>query len=107
MSVGEVVMPAITYGELEYVSEKGGRPSSGRKKIEVVIRQIPVVGLDARAASAYGMIRYTLERQGQVIGGNDLWIGAHALSLGLILVTNNEREFSRIAGLSIENRAAL
>ena len=59
-----------------------------------------------KAGAAYGSIRSRLEQQGRVIGNNDLWIGAHALSLGLILVTNNEREFRRIDGLSIENWAS-
>jgi len=44
-----------------------------------------------------------LEKQGQLIGNNDLWIGAHALALNLILATNNERQFKRIPGLSVEN----
>jgi tRNA(fMet)-specific endonuclease VapC len=51
----------------------------------------------------YGVIRADLQRTGQVIGNNDLWIAAHAQATGLILVTNNEREFSRIPGLKIEN----
>ncbi len=51
----------------------------------------------------YGKIRFLLEHAGTPIGNNDLWIAAHALSLGLILVTNNEREFKRIPGLRMEN----
>lgn len=106
MRVGEVVISAITYGELEYGASKSNRSESDREKIERVVRQIPVAPLDAKAGTAYGTIRTKLERQGRVIGSNDLWIGAHALSLGLILVTNNEREFRRIDGLSIENWAS-
>jgi tRNA(fMet)-specific endonuclease VapC len=44
-----------------------------------------------------------LEKQGRLIGNNDLWIGAHAMALNVTLATNNEREFKRIAGLSVEN----
>ncbi len=51
----------------------------------------------------YGKNRFLLERAGMLIGNNDLWIAAHALSLGLTLVTNNEREFKRIPELRIEN----
>ena len=52
---------------------------------------------------AYGEIRATLEKQGRLIGNNDLWIAAHALSLNVTLATNNVREFRRVAGLSVEN----
>jgi tRNA(fMet)-specific endonuclease VapC len=48
-------------------------------------------------------VRASLEKSGSVIGNNDLWIAAHALSLNLILVTSNEREFQRVQGLIIEN----
>jgi tRNA(fMet)-specific endonuclease VapC len=51
-------------------------------------------------------VRAELEARGQSIGGNDLWIAAHALSTKLILVTNNVREFRRVPGLKIENWAA-
>ena len=54
-------------------------------------------------ARAYGEIRANLEQQGRLIGNNDLWIGAHAVALNVTLATNNEREFRRIAGLSVEN----
>jgi tRNA(fMet)-specific endonuclease VapC len=54
----------------------------------------------------YGQIRATLEKKGHIIGNNDLWIAAHALASGLILVTNNVREFARIDNLAIENWAA-
>ena len=54
-------------------------------------------------ATHYGKIRSVLEKQGNTIGGNDLWIAAHALSLGLIVVTNHTDEFSRVPGLQIEN----
>jgi len=55
------------------------------------------------AAVAYGDIRSNLEKRGEVIGGNDLLIAAHAYSLDRTLVTNNEREFRRVKGLKVEN----
>ena len=58
------------------------------------------------AEGAYGVLREALERSGQMIGNNDLWIAAHAKAEGLILVTNNEREFKRVSGLKVENWAA-
>ena len=57
------------------------------------------------AAEIYGSIRAVFERQGEVIGANDLWISAQALASRLTLVTRNEREFRRVPGLSVENWA--
>lgn len=54
----------------------------------------------------FGAIRAELERRGETIGNNDLWIAAHAQAAGLTLVTNNEREFRRVPGLKVENWAA-
>src|SRR5712664_1230457 len=68
-------------------------------------RVLPVMGLPETAAEAYGAIRAELERKGQMIGNNDLWIAAHAKAAGLTLVTNNEREFRRVRGLKVENWA--
>src|SRR5260370_1495016 len=66
---------------------------------------LPVLRLPETAAEAYGTIRADLERKGQMIGNNDLWIAAHAKAAGLTLVTNNEREFRRVRGLKVENWA--
>ena len=57
------------------------------------------------AGRHYGEIRSALERAGQTIGNNDLWIAAHARAEGWVLVTNNEREFRRVDGLAVENWA--
>ncbi|HJS03515.1 MAG TPA: PIN domain-containing protein [Variovorax sp.] len=59
--------------------------------------------LTEAAAQHYGQIRSALERKGRPIGNNDLWIAAHACAEGWVLVTNNEREFSRVEGLEVEN----
>lgn len=62
-----------------------------------------MLDFDTQAAKAYASIRADLESKGKVIGANDLLISAHALSRGLILVTNNVKEFERVGGLQIEN----
>jgi len=67
---------------------------------------MPVLPMSPAAGEAYGVLREALEQSGQTIGNNDLWIAAHAKAEGLILVTNNEREFKRISGLKVENWAA-
>ena len=64
---------------------------------------MPVMPLPAQAGEVYGTIRAALEAKGEMIGNNDLWIAAHAKASGLTLVTNNEREFRRVQGLTIQN----
>ena len=64
---------------------------------------LEILSFDAEAAAAYGSLRTTLERQGTPIGAMDLLIAAHALRLGVILVTHNTREFERVPGLTLEN----
>ncbi len=100
---GQLIMSAITYGELRYGAIKSTQQAYARAQLEELVQDIPVQELDSKAAEIYGEIRATLEKQGRLIGNNDLWIGAHALALDLTLATNNEREFKRIPGLSIEN----
>jgi tRNA(fMet)-specific endonuclease VapC len=100
---GQLVMSAITYGELYYGACKSSQRARALTQIEELVQEIPVENLDVITARVYGEIRATLEGQGRLIGNNDLWIGAHAMALDVTLATNNEREFKRIAGLSVEN----
>ncbi len=100
---GQLIMSAITYGELSYGVSKSNQRAQALAQLEELVQDVPVQELDSRAAEAYGEIRATLEKQGRLIGNNDLWIGAHALALNLTLATNNEREFKRIPGLLLEN----
>ena len=92
----------VVAAELRYGCAKKGSPRL-LEKVDAVLRTIPVVALDLPADTDYGRIRAELEAAGQPIGGNDLLIAAHALALGLTLVTNNTREFARIRGLKVEN----
>ncbi|GEO02774.1 hypothetical protein AAE02nite_04380 [Adhaeribacter aerolatus] len=66
---------------------------------------LDIIAFDYEATIAYGKIRADLEKKGTPIGPLDTLIAAHALSLNMTLVTNNEKEFNRIAGLKIENWA--
>lgn len=59
--------------------------------------------LTPEVADIYGDLRIKLERAGKPIGSNDLWIAAHAISLGAIVVTDNMREFARVPDLALEN----
>jgi len=96
-------MSAVTYGELEYGASKSLYRSDIQKILSELISVIPVIAIDVKAGKRYGEIRAKLEKSGRVIGNNDLWIAAHALALGITLVTNNEKEFRRVPGLVIQN----
>lgn len=100
-------MSVITFAELMHGALKSQAVTTNLEKLRHLQRIIPALDFDASAAEAYGKIRSALEKQGQPIGGNDFLIAAHALSREMILVTNNEREFSRVNGLLIENWVAL
>ena len=100
---GQLVMSVVTYGELFYGANKSNQRARALTQLDELIQDIPVEDLTSTAAQAYGEIRATLEKQGRLIGNNDLWIGAHAMALDVTLATNNEREFKRIAGLSVKN----
>lgn len=99
----ELAMSVITWGELCHGAAKSQQPERMRAILEQLRQQIAVLELYADCAEHYGAIRAELERQGQVIGNNDLWIAAHARAQGLILVSNNLREFSRVDSLACEN----
>ena len=71
--------------------------------MEAFTLPLAIVPFDASAAVAYGSVRAGLERQGTPIGAMDLLIAAHALSLRVILVTHNTREFARLEGLQVED----
>ena len=96
-------MSVVTYLELAYGTWKSDRRQENLSRIERLRQLIPVAPLEAGAALEYGRVRTELERRGTPIGAYDLLIASQALSLGLVLVTNNVREFERIPSLKIEN----
>jgi tRNA(fMet)-specific endonuclease VapC len=102
---GEAALSVITYGELLYGTAKSKQRTAARERLAELVHFLPALPLPEAAAETYGSIRADLESKGQMIGNNDLWIAAHALATGLILVTNNEREFHRVRGLKLQNWA--
>jgi len=102
-ALGEMAMSMITYGELLYGAHKSHSHQKAIQKLHQVIELIPPLTLPMDVAEYYAKIRALLAKKGKPIGNNDLWIAAHALSLDIILVTNNQKEFKRIAELKIEN----
>jgi len=103
-AVGEaaVATSIIVAGELCYGAERRGSDRLTRQ-LEAVLSLLPVLPLGNDADAHYGRLRTDLEKRGQPIGGNDMLIAAHALSLGAILITDNVREFERVRGLDIDN----
>lgn len=98
-----MAISAITLSELLHGAEKSQKPSENLATIEDFCSRLEVLAYDAKASQHYGAIRAALEKSGQTIGVNDLHIAAHARSQGLVLVTNNVGEFSRVPALQVEN----
>ena len=102
----EISISAITMAELEYGICHSSWPERNRIALMMFLSGITILPFDSRSAFEYGNIRHSLQTQGLVIGGNDMLIAAHAKAAGLILVTHNIREFSRVAGLQLEDWAS-
>lgn len=103
--IGEACMSTVTYGELFYGTQKSQHSKKNMLLLQELASLIPPLPLPTEAGKHYGQIRSQLEQMGSPIGNNDLWIAAHALSLNIILVTNNLKEFTRIPDLRVENWA--
>lgn len=102
--VGEdaICTSIIVAAELEFGGQKNGSAKL-KERISVILSAIDVLDLEKPAEKKYGEIRAHLEKNGTPIGANDLLIAAHAVSLGLCVVTRNLREFERVPGLTVEN----
>ncbi len=102
--VGEaqVCTSIIVAAELRYgVTKRGSLRLT--QQLEAVLGVLAVLPFEEPADAAYGLLRTRLEQAGQLIGANDLLIAAQTLALGYTIVTDNEREFARIADLPCEN----
>ncbi len=102
--VGEdaVATSIIVAAELRYGAAKKGSARLA-EQLEAILGAIDVLALEPQVDVAYGDIRTALEAAGLLIGGNDLLIAAQAVSLGMVVVTGNEREFDGVVGLKVEN----
>ena len=99
----DLCISVVTYAELMHGVEKSQAVEKNRIAMSLFLSAITVLYFDGEAAEAYGQIRAELERKGTPIDPMDLLIAGHARSQGLILVTNNTREFARVTGLRIED----
>lgn len=99
----ELYMSFFTYAELLKGAERSTRKVKVLRNLEQLIRQVPVrYAVDRRLCGHYAQRFTELKAAGTPIGANDLWIACHALAEDAVLITNNTREFQRIAGLAVE-----
>jgi tRNA(fMet)-specific endonuclease VapC len=101
----QICISSITLGELHYGAEKSARRADNLTAIEHFVARLDVLPFDAEAAAHCGQVRAELALKGTPCGPHDMQIGGHARSEGLIVVTNNLREFSRMPGVRVENWA--
>jgi tRNA(fMet)-specific endonuclease VapC len=99
----QLCISSITLGELHYGAEKSARRAHNLTAIENFVARLDVLPFAEKAAAHYGQVRAELERAGTPCGPHDMQIGGHARSEGLIVVTNNTREFIRMPGVRVEN----
>jgi len=100
---GEVGVSSMTVAELAHGANKSNQVEQNLSALDQFLLPIEIADFDQQASAAYGVVRAYLEREGKVIGSMDMLIGAHALSLGAVLVTNNIDEFQRIPKLKVED----
>ena len=100
---GQMCISAVTVGELIFGAERSAQPERNLADIEGLTARLEVSPFDAAAATHFGQLRAELYSSGKPIGPYDMMIAGHARSLGLILVTNNAKEFDRVPGLRLEN----
>jgi len=105
LAVDDVCISVISKAELLFGIELSPRREQDGNALRAFLQYAEVVDFSDRAAIFYAKVRADLQKRGTMIGANDLLIAAHALSLGLTLVTNNTREFRRVRDLVVENWA--
>jgi tRNA(fMet)-specific endonuclease VapC len=102
-SPGELRLSAITLAELKFGIENGDFRAENRRALTEVLQLFQTDDLPSDAAQDFGEIKTALLRKGKTIGPYDMLIAAHARHIGAIVVTNNDREFRRVPGLSVQN----
>jgi tRNA(fMet)-specific endonuclease VapC len=99
----QVFMSVVVRGELELGYLNGDRAPNRRAALDLFIHASQALTMQHEVAQRYAGIRHALEKAGTPVGPNDTWIAAEALHHGLIVVTDNVREFERVPGLKVEN----
>ena len=101
----EICISSVTYAELVHGVEKSAAVEKNRVALSLLLANIEILPFDVNAADYYGKIRADLEKKGTPIGPLDMMIAGHAQSLGYTVVTNNEKEFTRVKNLKTVNWA--
>lgn len=99
----QICVSVVTYAELLYGVERSSNKRINRPIVDDFVRHLDVLSWDSGAAEQYGKIRADLEARGTPIGAMDMLIAAHARSLKAVLVTNNQKHFSKVKTLKVEN----
>ncbi|MFM0213867.1 tRNA(fMet)-specific endonuclease VapC [Paraburkholderia sediminicola] len=100
---GQICISTVTLMELIYGAEKSASPEKNLAVVEGFAARLDVLGYNHEAAAHSGQLRAELAKEGKPIGPYDQMIAGHARSQGLILITNNLREFDRVPGLRVED----
>ena len=100
---GRIVLSPIVLGELQVGYYKGDQTPKRLAAIDTIRLHSELLTITSRISDTYAQLRAQLEAAGTPIGPNDTWIAAEALHHKLVLVTDNTREFERVAGLKLEN----
>ena len=107
LEMDQLCISVVTYAELIYGVEYSSSKKINRQIIDDFVHHLNIIDWSKAAAEQYGKIRTNLKKTGLIIGAMDLMIAAHAKSRRSILVTNNEKHFERVKGLTIENWASI
>ena len=102
---GQLCISSISYSELIYGIHRSSMPERNEQDVNGFVANLEILPFDSAGAAHGGEVRAELARTGKPIGAYDALIAGHARSRGLILVTNNTREFRSVAGLRLENWA--
>lgn len=103
LRIGEVGISSITLAELQFGVMKSSNPEKNKDALDRFLIPLEIFDFGHEETVAYGKIRSVLEKNGTPIGPLDTLIAAHAISLNLTLVTNNEKEFERVPGIKMDN----
>ena len=101
--VGDIGISSISVAELKFGVQKSQFTNKNDRALEKFLLPLQIVDFNRAAADTYGTVRAMLEKKGTPIGSLDTLIAAHALSLGVILITHNEKEFNRVPNLKLDN----
>ena len=103
LAMEQLCISVVTYAELIYGVARSSSKRVNRPIIEDFVRHLDVMDWDTEAADQYGVIRAELEAAGTPIGAMDMMIAAHAKSIKAVLVTNNQKHFTKVKGLKVDN----